>query len=152
MPRRDVFSKGQRSAVMSKIRSKGSKLDRTMERLLKQAGLDFETYPKLFGNPDFLVKPNVVVFCDSAFWHGRNWPELRRKLRRSPDPGYWVAHIERNIQRDRAVTRELRRMGFRVVRLWDDVVLRRPSVAVARVVRVMQARPPTVSRTQTWPA
>ena len=133
--RRDRFSRVKRSEVMSKIRSKNTGLDRTMARLLRSGGLSFQSYPKIEGNPDFLVGTNVALFCDSSFWHGRDWPILRRQLANGNNPDYWVAHIKKNRERDRRVTRTLGRMGYRVLRLWDEEIFKAPDDCLRRVRR-----------------
>jgi DNA mismatch endonuclease (patch repair protein) len=114
----DVFTKEKRSEVMSRIRSRGSKIEVKMLNALESNNIVFEYQPKLFGNPDFLVKPNVVVFCDSSFWHGRNWKKLRLQLME----GYWREHIGKNIKRDRSVNNDLRKQGYKVLRFWDDEI------------------------------
>jgi G:T-mismatch repair DNA endonuclease (very short patch repair protein) len=52
---------------MAKIRSEGSKIEVKMKEALEKHHVDFEYQPKLFGKPDFLIKPRIVVFCDSSF-------------------------------------------------------------------------------------
>jgi DNA mismatch endonuclease (patch repair protein) len=64
--------------------------------------------PKMFGNPDFLIQPNIIVFCDSSFWHGRDWSSLRKRL----PQGYWREHIERNRKRDRLVNAHLKKRNY----------------------------------------
>ena len=132
--RHDVFSRKKRSVVMSRIRSKFTSLDLTMEKALSEAGVEYQMYPKEFGNPDFLVGNRIAVFCDSSFWHGRNWPALRRKLMNGNRPEYWVEHIRRNKKRDRLVTRELSKKGFTVIRFWDADIQHRLDSCV-RLVR-----------------
>jgi DNA mismatch endonuclease (patch repair protein) len=110
-----------------------------MRKLLQKAGLSFKMYPKLFGNPDFLVERRVVVFCDSSFWHGRNWPKLRKQLRAGSNWRYWVSHIARNRARDRRVTNELRKAGYLVLRFWDQDVFKRPDRCLSQVIRAVSA-------------
>jgi DNA mismatch endonuclease, patch repair protein len=130
----DVFSKRKRSEVMSRIRSRFTSLDLKMEKALSEAGVEFRMYPKEFGNPDFLVGNRVAIFCDSSFWHGRNWPALRKQLLNGSRPEYWVEHIGRNRKRDRLVTRELSKEGFTVIRFWDTDIQHRLDWCV-RLVR-----------------
>ncbi len=110
----DCFSKKKRSEVMSKIRSKGSKMEMIMLEALRQSNISFEYQPKVFGKPDFLIHPNVAVFCDSSFWHGRDMPKLHKQL-----SSEWLEHIERNKKRDKAVNQVLKKSGFIVLRFWD---------------------------------
>ena len=137
--RRDIFSKAKRSEIMSHIRSKNSTLDSTMAAILSKSRLTYEVYPRLEGNPDFLVGNNVLVFCDSSFWHGRNWARLRERLRRGNNPTYWTNHILKNRRRDRRVTRKLSSLGYAVVRLWDKDVFKNPKLCLDKI-RLAQAK------------
>jgi DNA mismatch endonuclease (patch repair protein) len=113
----DVFTKEKRSEIMSKIKPKGTKIELKMKTSLEKNGIDFEYQPKLYGRPDFLIPPNVVIFCDSSFWHGRHWNKLRKQL-----SGYWLAHIKKNRKRDIVVNKVLRREGYIILRFWDTQI------------------------------
>jgi len=119
--------------VMSRIRSKNTKLDLAMKEALDDAGLQYVMYPDLVGKPDFLVGDHLALFCDSAFWHGRNWHALRRRLEAGSNPGYWVAHISKNRRRDREVNRALAHKGYVVLRFWDEDVFKAPGECVAKI-------------------
>ena len=114
----DLFTREKRSEIMSRIRSTGTKIELMMKKALKDAGIRFQYQPKLYGKPDFLVHPRVAVFCDSSFWHGRNWNKLKKKL----PAEYWYGHIKKNRKRDATVNRRLRREGFAVLRFWDTEI------------------------------
>ena len=129
----DIFLKSKRSHIMSRIRSKNTKLDLTMRRILKKSRLSFKSYPKIYGSPDFLVGKKTVVFCDSSFWHGRNWKALKKRLAKGNNPAYWVSHISKNIKRDKAVSRKLRKEGYVVIRFWDTDVYKRPDWCVNKI-------------------
>jgi DNA mismatch endonuclease (patch repair protein) len=89
------------------------------------------------GCPDLIVvQDRIAVFCDGDFWHGRNWSARKRKLHTGWNASYWVAKIERNRARDREVNRALRRMGWRVVRVWESDIRRNPMGAVTRILKV----------------
>jgi DNA mismatch endonuclease (patch repair protein) len=114
----DIFTKEKRSKIMSGIRSKGSKIEVKMMKALEESGLKFEYQPKILGKPDFLIYPNTVVFCDSSFWHGRNWKKLKPQLKE----GYWQEHIEKNRERDKIVNTRLKKAGCVVLRFWDTQI------------------------------
>ena len=118
---------------MSRIRSKNTSLDRAMRSLLRKSGIHYQSYPKLTGHPDFLVGNNVVVFCDSSFWHGKNWLKLRKQLSHGKNAGYWIKHIATNRSRDRAIGRELSRQGYWVLRFWDIDLNKRPGVCLEKI-------------------
>jgi DNA mismatch endonuclease (patch repair protein) len=125
---------------MSKIRSRNTRLDKAMRKLLRKADIPFKMYPKIVGNPDFLVCGKIAIFCDSSFWHGRNWKKLKAQLEQGSNASYWVDHISRNRQRDQEVNDALRRLGYRVLRFWDDQVFERPSTCISSIKRVLTIR------------
>jgi DNA mismatch endonuclease (patch repair protein) len=75
----------------------------------------------------------VAVFVDGCFWHGCRWhctyakavrafarqdaetPSTRLKTGRA----FWLQKLAGNTARDRLVNRQLRRQGWRVVRIWE---------------------------------
>jgi DNA mismatch endonuclease (patch repair protein) len=81
-----------------------------------------------------VVIGGVLVFVDSPFWHLRDAAILDRLAPR------WQEKLLRNRARDRKQTRQLRKQGFTVVRIWADeldgeVVARRVRRAMARQAR-----------------
>jgi len=135
--RKDKFSKAKRSLIMSRIRSKNTRLDLAMKKILRKARIRFKTYPKIYGSPDFLVGRKITVFCDSSFWHGRNWTKLRTKLRRGSRSQYWILHILTNKRRDQAVTKELRRTGYIVLRFWDTDIAKNPGKCLRQIRKAL---------------
>lgn len=118
--KRDPLSKSRRSAQMSKIRSKGNqsteiRVESALRGLLITG---WEKHPRgVIGTPDFFFPDaKLAVFVNGCFWHGcrkcsRNLPQRRRE--------FWLAKLEQNMRRDRRVLRQLRRLGFRTVTVWE---------------------------------
>jgi DNA mismatch endonuclease, patch repair protein len=137
------------SPKASRVLSASKSADTRCERLLRsecwKKGLRFRKNVRaLPGRPDIVfLGAHVAVFCDGDFWHGRNWLSRRRKLRQGPNASYWVAKIGTNMQRDRRTDKQLRRLGWKVVRLWELDILKNPSRAARRVARAVC---PTSSR------
>lgn len=129
----DMFTKEKRSEVMSKIRSKGTKIEVKMKKALEENRIAFEYQPEMFGKPDFLIENKIAVFCDSSFWHGRNWQQLKKKL---PD-AYWKEHIGNNRKRDRVVNSELRNEGYIVIRFWDDEINKNINKCIKKIIKSM---------------
>lgn len=125
----DVFTKKKRSEVMSKIRSKGTKIELDMKTALENSRIEFKYQPKMLGKPDFLVPPDMVIFCDSSFWHGRHWETLRLRLHE----GYWFNHIRKNRLRDRKVRTELRKQGYTVLRFWDTEIEKNIETCIKKI-------------------
>jgi DNA mismatch endonuclease (patch repair protein) len=66
--------------------------------------------------PDFIFpKQKVALFVDGCFWHGcpkhSNIPKNNQE--------FWAKKLQGNKTRDKFVNRELRKMGWRVVRVWE---------------------------------
>jgi DNA mismatch endonuclease (patch repair protein) len=114
----DVFDKATRSAVMSKVRSKGNKS--TELRLIKVFSVRGikgwrRNYP-VKGHPDFVFpKRRIAVFVDGCFWHGHNCRNTRPKQ----NEGFWAAKREKNKARDKTVTEEFEKRGWTVLRIWE---------------------------------
>ncbi len=136
----DIFTKEKRSSVMSAIRSGGNLgTELKLIMIFKQYGVTgWRRNVQLPGKPDFVFpRERLAIFVDGCFWHGcplhgRN-PDSNRE--------YWLPKLARNRARDLAVVRELRRRGWRVIRLWEHV-LRHPSRVVSRCSRAL-LKPPT---------
>src|SRR5215813_4468751 len=80
--RGDIMSPEKRSALMSRIRGKGTSPELALAQLLRGANLHFEEHaPDLPGRPDFVFREaRVAVFVDGDFWHGWRFPSWRLKL------------------------------------------------------------------------
>jgi len=79
----DIFTPEKRSWVMSRIRSTNTKIDLKMKRLLSENKYKFEMYPKMFANPDFVLKrKKIIIFCDGDFWHGYKYHEKKKPAKK----------------------------------------------------------------------
>jgi DNA mismatch endonuclease (patch repair protein) len=124
----DIFTPEKRSWVMSRIRSRDTKIEKSMASLLRKNKLHYRRFPRVFGSPDFVVEKKVLVFCDGDFWHGYGYDKKKR-----PRKKFWRNKIERNMGRDRKVTRKLRADGWSVVRLWEHDIEKRPESCVRKI-------------------
>jgi DNA (cytosine-5)-methyltransferase 1 len=131
----------QISDRMRKVRCKDTLIERKMERLLKQIYLSYETQPKMIGHPDFKLKDQkIAIFCDSSFWHGH--PSKKQQFKRNR--AFWEHKIEENRKRDAKNNRILRKLGWKVLRFWDDDILKRPIMVARKLLRT--ADPPPARR------
>ena len=133
------------SAVMRRVRSKGTTPELRLDKALRKLKLSFSLHrPDLPGCPDFVFeRKRVVIFVDGDFWHGRQWklrglPNLESQFKRCRNGSYWVAKIERNISRDRSNSRRLRHLGWTVLRIWESDLRMRPDVSVRRIIRALE--------------
>ena len=128
----------QISYNMSRVGRSGSKIELVLGKAMWAAGIRYrKQYKRLPGCPDFAVPgARVAIFCDSSFWHGRGWPDAADKIK--TNRAFWIAKIEGNIARDRSITMLLRKMKWRVLRFWDDDILRSTDRCVRRVQRALE--------------
>ena len=124
----DIFTPEKRSWVMSRIHSRDTKIEKSMASLLRKNKIHYRRFPRIFGSPDFVVEKKVLVFCDGDFWHGYGYGKKKK-----PRKKFWRDKIERNMKRDRKVTRKLRADGWSVVRLWEHDIERRPQSCIGRI-------------------
>ena len=128
----DIFTPQKRSWIMSRIRSKDTKIEKKMAHLLRKNRIHYRRFPKIFGSPDFVVEKKVLVFCDGDFWHGYLYDRKKK-----PQKKFWRDKIERNMERDRKVSRKLRADGWSVVRLWEHYIEKSPEKCVGKIRRCL---------------
>lgn len=111
---------------MSRIRGKDTSIEVTLRKALWAKGYRYrKNYRGLPGRPDIaLTKYKVAVFCDSEFFHGKDWDVLRQKLETGKNPDYWIKKIERNIERDKEKDGLLRAEGWTVIHFWGKDILK----------------------------
>lgn len=104
---------------MSRIRGKNTKIEITVETWLKKKRVAYERHVPMTGNPDFVLPGrDIVIFVDGDFWHGyRMGPKRLAKMKK-----FWKEKISKNKLRDRRVTRNLKRNGWIVIRLWEHEI------------------------------
>ena len=136
----DVFSKAKRSEVMSLIRSTNTKPEIAFRKLISSTlypkGYRYRLhYKKLPGKPDMVfVEKKVAVFVDGSFWHGHRLKKGQTNLSRR----YWLPKIKRNMERDKLVNRRLRKMGWKVVRVWEHEIRKNPENARNAVMHALK--------------
>ena len=128
----DIFTPKKRSWVMSRIRSRDTGIEKKTAHLLRKNKIRYRRFPKVFGSPDFVVEKKVIVFCDGDFWHGYQYGRKKK-----PPKKFWRDKIERNMERDRKVTRKLRADGWPVIRLWEHDIEKSPEKCVRKIRRCL---------------
>ncbi len=116
----EVSEKTRRN--MRNIRSKDTSVEILLRKRLWHDGYRYrKNYKKLPGSPDIAItKYKIAIFCDSEFFHGKDWDKLKVRLEHGKNPQYWIRHIEENMERDRRVDRELALLDWTVIRFWSN--------------------------------
>ena len=128
------YTTPERSKIMSKIRGKNTKPELAFRKALYAAGYRYRIdYKKLIGKPDILLKKyKTAIFIDGEYWHGHNWQERKPKVKANRE--FWIAKIERNMQRDREVNSELERLGYTVFRFWETEIKKELDSCLQKVI------------------
>ncbi|MDR2939928.1 MAG: very short patch repair endonuclease [Clostridiales bacterium] len=110
----------KRRRTMSHIKNKDTSIELILRKALWRQGTRYrKNYNALPGVPDIVItKYKIAIFCDGEFWHGKNWADKKTRIKNNRE--YWVSKIERNIMRDREAEKQLRFMGWSVIRFWGS--------------------------------
>ena len=114
----DHLTKEQRRKNMQAVKPKDSKIESRLGKALWTKGQRYrKNHKKIIGKPDItFVSLKIAVFCDSEFWHGKDWEKRKHDIKSNRD--FWLPKIERNIYRDKEVNRQLKKQGWTVIRIW----------------------------------
>lgn len=136
----DKLTKEQRRKNMQAVKNKDSKIEIMLGKALWRKGYRYRKNDNtVFGKPDFTFKKyKIAIFCDSEFWHGRNWQT--RKHDHKTNIEFWHKKIERNIERDKEVNEELNRQGWAIIRFWGQDIKKNLLICVQKVEDTINER------------
>ena len=115
----DVFTKEQRSKVMSHIRGKDNKPETMVRKYLWHHGFRYRKNDKsLPGTPDIVIsKYRTAIFINGCFWHHHygckygKYPQSRTE--------YWVQHTNKNVENDVKNYNLLQQLDYKVIVVWE---------------------------------
>lgn len=132
------------SRMMKAVRSTDTKPELALRRALHHRGFRYRVHPSdVLGRPDVINRARkLAVFVDGDMWHGNPAEPARRGRASFADmfptrTEWWVAKIDRNVERDRHVTATLREQGYTVVRLWESEITHDPEAAASAVLEAV---------------
>ena len=120
---------------MSAIRSKDTSIELILRKALWHKGFRYrKNYRTLPGSPDIAItKYRVAIFCDSEFFHGKNWEKLKLRLEDGNNSEYWIKKISRNMERDLENDKALRFREWTVLRFWGEDIRKHTADCVRAV-------------------
>lgn len=126
----DKLSRERRSANMRQIRSRDTKPEVAVRRIVHAMGYRYRLHRRdLPGKPDLVFGPRrAVIFVHGCFWHQH---DCRDGHSPRSNTGYWAEKLRRNVERDTAQAAALAAMGWRVLAIWECQATDRDSVARA---------------------
>lgn len=118
------------SNVMRSIRSRGTKPELAVRRLLHRMGYRFRLHRRdLPGTPDIVLpRHKLAIFVHGCFWHQHSGCRHGRVPK--PRREYWLPKLSRTQERDAVALTDLEALGWRSLVIWecavkDDDALRR---------------------------
>lgn len=132
----DNLTKEQRRKNMQRIKAKDTSIEVKLRKSLWGKGYRYrKNYDRLPGKPDIaLTKYKIAIFCDSEFFHGKDWEVLKPRLEKSNNSQYWISKISRNRERDEEINKRLLFEGWTVIRFWGKDIQKN----VEECVRVVE--------------
>jgi len=115
----DTFTTAERSRLMAQIRSVDTRPERLVRGFLSKNGLRLKTHVRsLPGKPDIVVpRCRTAIFVNGCFWH--NHAECKRAGFPATRMDFWRRKILDNASRDRRNRTALRKLGWRVITVWQ---------------------------------
>lgn len=115
----DIFSREKRSRIMSGISGKNTKPELIVRKLLHKMGFRYRLHvSSLPGRPDIVLpRHKKIIFVNGCFWHGHS--ECKRSSRPHTNVDFWNKKIDGNITRDKRVRKELERLGWKILVIWQ---------------------------------
>jgi DNA mismatch endonuclease (patch repair protein) len=107
-----------RSANMRAIRARDTSPELRVRSALHRAGYRFRLHlQSLPGAPDVVLRRHrTVIFIHGCFWHQHRC--LKGRVPRT-NRAYWLPKLARNKRRDARSRRALRKLGWRVIVIWE---------------------------------
>lgn len=123
----DRLTKEQRHRNMKNIKNKDTGIEVTLRKALWSKGYRYrKNDKKLPGKPDIVLsKYKIAIFCDSEFFHGKDWEVLKPQLEKGKNAEFWIKKISGNQQRDDEVNKQLQYLGWTVIRFWGKDIIKR---------------------------
>lgn len=115
----DILSAQERSILMAKVHSKDTAPERLVRSLVHRMGFRYRLHDrKLPGCPDLVFSSRrKIIFVHGCFWHQHHCARGNRIP--TSNRAYWQVKLRRNQARDVNRRRTLRRLGWRVMIVWE---------------------------------
>ena len=118
----DIKSPAERSANMSRIRSRDTKPEVWLRKKLFERGYRYrKNVNNVPGHPDlWLAKYDTAVFVHGCFWHRHEGCKYAYMPKSRVE--FWSEKFRKNMERDKAVRAELEDVGVKMLIVWECTV------------------------------
>jgi DNA mismatch endonuclease (patch repair protein) len=124
------------TAAMRRNRKKGTRPEMLVRRFLRNAGYNgYRLHWSVPGTPDIAFPGrHIAVFVQGCFWH--RCPRCDIAVPRN-NAEYWGPKFRRNVERDRDNVERLKRLGWRVITIWECDVLKLREASIKALLKVL---------------
>jgi DNA mismatch endonuclease, patch repair protein len=115
----DTIPPSERSEIMSRVRSKNSRPEMLVRRLVFSEGYRYRLHDrKLPGCPDLVFRGRAkIIFVHGCFWHRHENCALARMPKSRLD--FWEPKLTANKERDARNKKLLAKEGWKVLTIWE---------------------------------
>jgi DNA mismatch endonuclease (patch repair protein) len=134
----DVVDKTTRSRMMSGIRDRDTAPERIVRKALSAAGFRYRLHVKgLPGRPDIVLHQlRTVVQIHGCFWHHHR--NCRYAYVPKSRVNFWIPKLKSNVLRDKRNKAELKRLGWRVITVWECAATEKKLGALIKRLRLIK--------------
>jgi DNA mismatch endonuclease, patch repair protein len=129
---------------MRAVRTRDTAPELALAAALRRHGLRFRRHYGLVGTPDIAFpRRRVAIFVHGDYWHGNSWrargfASLEDQFARWRNGAWWLRKVSANVRRDERQRRQLRRAGWRALRIWESDIERDVERCARRVLRAVR--------------
>ncbi len=121
---------------MSRIRDRDTKPEKRVRSLLHRLGYRFRLHRKdLPGRPDIVLpKYKTIILVHGCFWHRHHACKYAYQPKSRIE--FWKEKFHQNVERDKRKTKALKKLGWRVIIVWE-CELKSPQSLVVRIENLL---------------
>ncbi len=138
----DTISKEHRSWNMSRIKNKDTKPELIVRSFLHKLGYRFRLNDKkLPGKPDIVLKKyRTIIFVHGCYWHRHNDCKMGSYFPKNPEKGieFYKDKFRKNVQRDHKHIELLKKLGWRVLIIWECELKNDPEAVINELISKMK--------------
>lgn len=118
---------------MRAIKSNHTKPEILLRKLLYHKGYRYRLHYGIHKIDVAFPSKKIAIFVDGCFWHQCPKHSHAPKSNRA----YWIPKLERNVSRDKKKNRELKKQGWKVIRVWEHE-LKHPEKTLDKIKKLIE--------------
>jgi len=121
---------------MSRIKDKNTEPEKRIRSMLHELGYRFRLHRKdLPGRPDVVLpKYKTVIFVHGCFWHRHRGCKYSYQPKSRVE--FWKTKFDTNVERDERNTEKLKKLGWRVLIIWECELEQKPEKLIRRLTEI----------------